>query len=75
MKCKYRIVELYLKESCFQKDRFFDAVATYVHECCHTFGGDSSEAFSYSLTTAMEKLMTASEIVEVFHDLWKRLFQ
>ena len=54
---RYEVGEIYLKESIFTVGGFFDAVATYVHESCHAFGGDTSESFSSALTYAMELLL------------------
>ena len=55
---RYLIDEIYLKETIFTKVGFHDAIATYIHECCHMFGGDSSKSFSLSLTYAMEIMLT-----------------
>lgn len=43
---RYEIGEIYLKRSVFSANGYFDALATYIHEMCHVFGGDSSNAFS-----------------------------
>ena len=71
---RYNVGEIYLKESIFVEDGFFDAVATYVHESCHAFGRDSSESFSNALTHAMEMLLSQPEVVEVFRKLWRNAF-
>ena len=71
---RYQVAEIFLKETVFQKDKFYDALATYVHECCHTFGGDSSAAFSQGLTFAMEILMTNAKIIEQFKIRWEKLY-
>lgn len=71
---RYTVGEIYLKECIFTKSGFFDAVATYVHESCHAFGGDSSESFSAALTFAMETLLKESQIVSDFNKQWNEVF-
>ena len=71
---RYRVGEIYLKENIFRKDRYYDAIATYVHEYCHTFGGDSSESFSRGLTYAMEILMKNSNLIEQYKKRWEVLY-
>ena len=44
---------------------------TYVHELCHTFGGDTSNAFSFGITLAMEILLSNYEVVESFRQKWE----
>lgn len=44
-------------------------------ECCHAFGGDSSQAFSLGLTLAMELLMTHFSVVEVYKKKWEDIFE
>ncbi len=47
------------------------ALATYLHERCHIFGGDSSAGFSAALTDACGQLAAiAPRVVEVAH-LWQ----
>ena len=74
MMIRYEIAEIYLKKSIFRIDGYFDAVATYVHEMCHVFGGDASNAFSQGLTYAMEILLSNSDIVEVYRQQWLRQY-
>lgn len=67
---RYEIGEIYLKKSIFSKNGYFDALATYVHEMCHVFGGDSSNAFSQGLTFAMEILLANTKIIEDYRRQW-----
>ena len=71
---RYEVGEIYLKESVFTVGGFFDAVATYVHESCHAFGGDTSESFGSALTYAMELLLTKHELVEDHKRQWCEVF-
>lgn len=57
------------------REGYFDALATYIHECCHAFGGDSSQAFSLGLTQAMELLMTHFSVVEEYKKKWEDIFE
>ena len=71
---RYDVSDIYLKESIFTDGGFFDAVATYVHESCHAFGGDSSESFSLALTHAMEMLLARPELVADYERQWHGVF-
>lgn len=68
---RYEIGEIYLKKCIFTKCSYFDALATYVHEMCHVFGGDSSNAFSQGLTYAMEILLSNSKTIEYYKGQWE----
>ncbi len=71
---RYEIGEIYLKKAIFSKDSFYDAVATYVHEFCHEFGGDSSNSFSLGLTFAMEILLASTKVLETYGERWQMIF-
>lgn len=72
---RYELGEIYLKKSIFSAEGYYDGVATYVHELCHVFGGDASNAFSQGLTHAMEILLINTAIVEKFRKQWRTLFE
>lgn len=73
--CIRRKIEcVYLKQTIFEPDKFYDGLSTYVHEMCHIFGGDSSENFSLGLTLAMEILLQNTPMVESAHEKWKQQF-
>lgn len=63
--------EIYLKKAILNKETFYDALSTYVHELCHMFGGDSSNNFSQALTFAMEILLTNSDVVNRYKEKWE----
>ena len=67
---RYEVSEIYLKENIFTTKGYFDAVATYVRESCHAFGGDSSGSFGSALTHAMEMLLIKPEVVEEYKRQW-----
>lgn len=67
---RYEIGEIYLKRSVFSPNGYFDALATYTHEMCHVFGGDSSNAFSQGLTVAMETLLANAPMIESYRQQW-----
>lgn len=71
---RYEIGEIYLKKSIFSRNTFYNAVSTYVHEFCHEFGGDSSNAFSLGLTLAMEVLLASTKVLEKYSKRWKMIF-
>ncbi|MGN0485482.1 MAG: hypothetical protein ACI4HI_18235 [Lachnospiraceae bacterium] len=66
--------QIYLKRTVLRKEGYFDALSTYVHESCHMFGGDASQAFSLGLTLAMELLLSHYSIVEKYKTEWEKLF-
>lgn len=74
LQIRYDIGEIYLKENIFSATSFHDAVATYIHESCHMFGGDSSKAFSLSLTYAMEIMLAQADKINAFEKKWKEVF-
>jgi len=71
---RYEIGEIYLKKSIFSRSSFYNAVATYVHEFCHEFGGDSSNSFSLGLTFAMEILLVSTKVLETYGKRWTMIF-
>jgi hypothetical protein len=71
---RYDIGELHLKKYIFSRSTFYDALATYIHEMCHIFGGDASQAFSGALTDAMEILLSNAQVVEQFRQQWCRIY-
>lgn len=73
LKIRSSISGIYLKQSIFRADGFFDAVSTYIHESCHMFGNDSSQSFSLALTYAMETLLSNPDRVNEAHEQWKKL--
>lgn len=72
---RYDIGEIYLKRSIFSSNGYFDALATYIHEMCHVFGGDSSNAFSQGLTVAMETLLANAPMIESYRQQWLRQYR
>ena len=80
MNCKgivirYHVGEIYLKRMIFRENNFYDALATYVHEMCHAFGGDASNAFSKGLTYAMELWMERHDVVKEYREKWELLYK
>ena len=74
MRIRYKLQRVYLKYTILVKERFYQALATYVHELCHMFGGDSSSSFSRALTYAMSILLVNSEALDLFKQKWIAIF-
>ena len=70
IKIRYDLKYIHLKKQLFHKDRFSEALSTYVHELCHVFGGDSSANFSNALTHAIEIMMEHHKEIEQAKDKW-----
>ena len=68
---KYNLEKICIKADNLKKDNFSSALSVYIHELCHTFGGDKSEVFSYALTDALEVLIENEEAVSRYKKLWK----
>ena len=64
-----------MKRSVFSSNGYFDALATYIHEMCHAFGGDSSNAFSQGLTAAMETLLANAPVIEGYRQQWLKQYR
>ena len=75
MKIKNKIMKIHLKSTLFEKDMFYSALSTYIHELCHSFGGDASQAFSLALTVAIEILMEHHDKIETYKKQWETLFK
>lgn len=71
---KKEVEQIYLKRIIFRKDGFYDALSTYIHECCHAFGGDASQSFSLALTYAIEILLENHEVIQEYKTRWEKLF-
>lgn len=71
---RYDIGAIYLKSIVFKYGQYYNALATYIHEFCHIFGGDSSDNFSKGLTVAMEILLENHEVVEKGKLKWNSLY-
>lgn len=68
---RYDVGTIYLKKSIFCESGYYDALATYVHELCHMFGGDKSDSFSCGLTDAIEILLKNHSLVEQGRKKWE----
>ena len=75
IRIRYDVGKLYLKSSLFTVEGYYEALSTYVHEMCHSFGGDSSASFSQALTYAIKLLMVYKEIVENGRSKWNQEFE
>lgn len=69
-KYRYSISRICIKEIYLKENKFETALTVFVHELCHTFGGDKSENFSYALTDALEILLKSVDIVDKYKKLW-----
>ena len=74
IRIKYDIGKLYLKSEIFTAGGYYDGLATYIHEMCHSFGGDASASFSQALTFATELLMENQEEVVNGKCKWDQMF-
>ncbi len=74
IRVSWDVTIVYLKRNIFKKEKFFNAISTYIHELCHSFGGDASQSFSLGLTYATELLLEKSHILKSYEASWKKLF-
>lgn len=59
-----------LQAGLFQPDKFDEALATYLHELAHRYGGDSSAAFSQILSALLEQSIARATAVQVYRAHW-----
>ena len=71
LKLRNIVCQIYLKKTVFRKTGFYDALATYIHEFCHSFGGDASQSFSFALTLAIEILMENHTVLQKYKERWE----
>ncbi|MEA5010037.1 hypothetical protein [Clostridium tyrobutyricum] len=71
---RYKINSICIKERYLKKECFTSALTVFLHELCHTFGGDKSESFSYALTEALRIIISNPRIVEKYKMLWESLY-
>ena len=62
-----------IKEKHLKREAFIGALTVFIHELCHTFGGDKSESFSYALTEALQIVIANVEIVETYKIMWESI--
>lgn len=74
IRIRYDIGKLYLKSEIFTSGGYYDGLSTYIHEMCHSFGGDASASFSQALTFATELLMENQEEVVNGKHKWNQIF-
>ena len=70
---KLMLSTMCLKQDILKKHSFNTAFSTFIHELCHCFGGDKSEAFSYALTQALDIILKNSIIIIESNQLWDEL--
>lgn len=70
---RYKINSICIKEKHLKREAFIGALTVFIHELCHTFGGDKSESFSYALTEALEIVIANAEIVEKYKIMWESI--
>lgn len=70
---RYKIDSICIKEKHLKRDVFTDALTVFIHELCHTFGGDKSESFSYALTKALQIVITNNDVVKRYKLKWECL--
>ena len=72
-KYRYKINSICIKETHLKRETFIGALTVFIHELCHTFGGDKSESFSYALTEALQIVIANAEIVEKYKIMWESI--
>ena len=74
MTVRYKIINIYIKKSALIRENFYDVLSTFIHELCHMFGSDASQAFSLALTEAMSIMLKNSSVIEAVHQAWLNNF-
>ncbi len=68
---RFRAAGVVLPESALSSNSPHEALATYVHERCHVFGGDAAAGFSAALTDALGMLAAAAPRMTAFEAAWR----
>ena len=71
LRIRFRLSFVALKEKYLEKDRFADALSSYLHEMAHMFGSDGSASFSRALTELLHIVVEQSGVIEVFRKVWE----
>lgn len=72
-KYRYKINSICIKENHLKRDSFEAALTIFIHELCHTFGGDKSESFSYAITEALQIVIANYKTMEKYKSMWESL--
>lgn len=70
---RYKVDSICIKEDNLKKESFSSALTIYIHELCHTFGGDKSESFSYAMTDVLEIILDNNKIIDKYNLLWRKV--
>ena len=71
LKVRQEIRTIQLRVELFAQDRFSEAVAVYMHELMHQFGGDGSEAFRKMITLMALQMLREAKQLEEYEKEWK----
>ena len=73
MRVKRRIRDVYLRRDLFRKERFSEALCTYLHELLHQYGGDCSTGFRRALMEMDTVILQNREGLLGYREKWERL--
>lgn len=73
LQARQQLNSIAIKEECFQKEAFPEALAVYLHEMSHMFGGDSSANFSRALTIVSKLLLANLDVVKKYKEEWEKV--
>jgi hypothetical protein len=70
---RYRLPYIAIKSHLLTRDKFGEALSTYLHEMAHMFGGDKSSSFSNALTVIMGVISANSVLTGEFQKKWEAI--
>ena len=70
---RYTMTYVAIKQGMLQKGLFALALATYMHELCHVFGGDASSNYSRALSDILTVQLLKIDEIAKFSALWDAL--
>ena len=65
---------IYLQQYVFHKDEFGRALAVYMHELLHQFGGDSHMQFHHAIVLMNRRMMERVQIIQECEEKWREVF-
>lgn len=73
LRIRYQLPYVALQATLLHQNDFGDAVSTYLHELAHSFGGDSSAAFSHALSEMLAATVSYSAQIGDWQRAWGRV--
>ena len=68
-----KVIHIYLQQYVFNKDEFGKALAVYMHELLHQFGGDSSIQFHRAILLMNKRMLEKIQMIQEYEKKWREV--